>query len=200
MKRNPCVLVLLLPICLSLLLGSAQLARDTALNGELVRLHVIAASDSVEDQRVKLLVRDAILEKVKQHEFESAEEAVNTLRVSLDAFAVIAQQKLSGEGFNKSVEVRLCTECYPRRNYGTFSLPAGEYVSLQIRLGEAEGQNWWCVVYPALCHACDEGTFHEAAQAAGFSDGQIRLMTMDTSKIQFRFKILELLQKLKNFF
>lgn len=200
MKRKYVSLILFFALCLSLLIGSAQLARDSQLNEKLVRLHVIAASDSEEDQRVKLLVRDAVLEKIDSMQLLTTHQAIETLRTSLDLLAETAREVLHREGFADDVQVRLCTEQYPMRQYGSFSLPAGEYVSLQIRLGEAEGQNWWCVVYPGLCHACDEGVFAQAAEAAGFSDGQIRLMTLDSKTVQFRFKLLELVQKLKNFF
>lgn len=200
MKRNHVFFLLLGAVCFSLLLGSAQLARDTQLNGSLVRLHVIAASDAPEDQRVKLLVRDAILEQVEAMELQNMDQAVQTLSEAIPALAETAREVLHREGFRYAVQSTLCTEEYPRRDYGTFSLPAGEYVSLQIRLGEAEGQNWWCVVYPGLCHACDDGAFRQAAEAAGLSDGQIRLMQVDTSNVQFRFKILEWLQRIKNFF
>lgn len=200
MKRNLLVFLLLGAVCFSLLLGSAQLSRDTQLNGSLVRLHVIAASNSPEDQRVKLLVRDAILQQVDAMDLQSMDQAVQVLGEAVPVLAETAREVLHREGFRYAVQAALCTEEYPRRDYGTFSLPAGEYVSLQIRLGEAEGQNWWCVVYPGLCHACDEGVFRLAAEAAGLSDGQIRLMQVDTSNVQFRFKILEWLQRIKNFF
>lgn len=200
MKRKYVSLILFFALCLSLLIGSAQLARDSQLNEKLVRLHVIAASNSEEDQRVKLLVRDAVLEKIDSMQLLTTQQAIDTLRASLASLAETAREVLHREGFADDVQVRLCTEQYPMRQYGSFSLPAGEYVSLQIRLGEAEGQNWWCVVYPGLCHACDEGVFAQAAEAAGFSDGQIRLMTLDSKTVQFRFKLLELVQKLKNFF
>ena len=200
MNRKHVSLILFFALCLSLLIGSAQLARDSQLNEKLVRLHVIAASDSEEDQRVKRLVRDAVLEKIDSMQLLTTQQAIDTLRASLASLAETAQEVLHREGFADDVQVRLCTEQYPMRQYGSFSLPAGEYVSLQIRLGEAEGQNWWCVVYPGLCHACDEGVFAQAAEAAGFSDGQIRLMTLDSKTVQFRFKLLELVQKLKNFF
>ncbi|MBE6954533.1 MAG: stage II sporulation protein R [Ruminococcaceae bacterium] len=200
MKGRILSLALALAVSLSILVGSVQLSRDAKLTEQVVRLHVIAASDSAEDQRLKLIVRDAILKRVNAMSFGSTEDAVQRLGASLDELARTAQQALQQEGIRDKVEVRLCTEQYPVRHYGTFSLPAGEYVSLQIQLGEAEGKNWWCVVYPGLCHACDEGLFEEAAEAAGFSDGQIRLMTLDNKPVQFRFKLLELLQKIKNFF
>ena len=200
MKRKIISCILLLCVCASSLIASAQLSEDAALNAQVVRLHVIAASDSQEDQRVKLLVRDAILEVLQPMKASNSEEAIRELRMKLDDLAACARQVLAREGMEKSIEVRLCTEEYPVRDYGTFALPAGEYVSLQVRLGEAEGQNWWCVVYPGLCHATDDEAFLQVAEAAGLSDGQIRLMTVDSTQVQFRFKLLELLQKIKNFF
>ena len=200
MKRKLFGCMLLLALSVSALVGSVRLSGDAALNGHLVRLHVIASSDSPEDQAVKLKVRDAILKEIDRMSFESIEEAVQTLSGHLEELGASAQKALRQEGISQRVQVRLCTEEYPVRDYGTFSLPAGEYVSLQVKLGEAQGQNWWCVVYPGLCHATNDEAFFQAAEAAGLSDGQIRLMRLDSSQVQFRFKLLELLQKIKNFF
>lgn len=200
MKRNIICISFLLSLCFSLLIGTAQLSRDMALTGEVVRLHVIAASDTYHDQRIKLLVRDAVLSQIDAMGLQSSEQAVARMKDSLMDLAICAQQVLRREGMEQSVQVRLCTEVYPMREYGEFALPSGEYMSLQIRIGSAQGHNWWCVVYPNLCYAADGGEFVQVAQAAGLTDAQIRLMTVDTSQIQFRFKLLELIQKLRSVF
>ncbi len=195
MRKRILSILLLLSLCLSLLVGAAQLKEDLALAGQLVRLHVIAASDSKEDQREKLLVRDAVLQQLQNFQPENLDQAIDLLHTALPKLAETAQQALSDE---KNVTVSLETETYPKRDYGTFSLPAGEYISLKVMIGEAEGQNWWCVVYPALCHAIDAGEFEETAAEAGLSQDQIRLVT--GKDVIFRFKFLEILQKLKDFF
>ncbi len=184
-----------------LTLGAAVLAQGQSLSGSLVRLHVIAASDSQEDQQVKLQVRDAVLAALPEAlPDESAEQAVEELRGALPALAQAAQTALQAAGRQEPVTVRLCAEEYPARDYGSFALPAGEYVSLQVRIGAAEGQNWWCVVYPSLCTAASSEELEAAAEAAGFSDGQLRFMTVDSKSVRFRFKLLEWFQKLHVYF
>ena len=107
---------------------------------------------------------------------------------SVAALAAAAQAALPEP---KPVELRLCREHYPTRNYETFALPAGEYCSLQVRIGQAEGRNWWCVVYPALCRSAEGICWEEAAETAGFSDGQLRLIRVEPGRVRYRLKIAE---------
>ena len=201
MKRKILSLCLLLGLAAALVLG-AQAAQDgQALTGSLVRLHVIAASDSQQDQQLKLQVRDAVLDALPElPEGCGVEMAIPALRAALPELARTASDTLKQAGAEERVTVRLCTEQYPARDYGTFALPAGEYVSLQVRIGAAEGHNWWCVVYPNLCRAASTDVFRMEAAAAGLSSGQMRLMTVDSGSVQFRFRFLELLQKLRALF
>lgn len=201
MKRKLMLLSLLLGLAASLVTGAAALAQQGKLSGELIRLHVIAASDDPADQARKLLVRDAVLEALAQQpQAESAEEAAVQLRAVLPELAETASAALEEAGHAEAVSVRLCTESYPTRDYGTFALPAGEYASLQIVIGEGAGHNWWCVVYPSLCTAATSAQVYEAAEAAGFDEDELHFLQVDTASVRFGFKFLEIWQKIKSFF
>ena len=190
----------IIPICLAaglaaaLLFGAAA-ARDAQnLCAGLVRLHVIAASDSEGDQAQKLRVRDAVLAALKDFAPSDAEDAAEQLAARLPELAEAARSALDTPAI---VTVRLCREVYPTRDYGTFALPAGEYASLQVRIGAAEGRNWWCVVYPALCRFAEGIEWLDAAETAGFSDAQLRLIRTKPDEIQYRLKLVEWLQRLR---
>ena len=201
MKRKLVLLSLLLGLAASLVMGGAVLAQQEELSGELIRLHVIAASDEPEDQARKLLVRDAVLEALAQQpQAQSVDEAAEQLRAVLPELAMTASEALEAAGERESVSVRLCTESYPTRDYGTFALPAGDYASLQVVIGEGAGHNWWCVVYPSLCSAATSAQAVEAAEAAGFDNDTLQYLTVDSTSVRFRFKFLEIWQKIKNFF
>lgn len=124
-----------------------------ALAGDLLRLHVIANSDSVQDQQVKLLVRDRVLEVTEPllAEAHSQDEVRHILSEHLQQITDEAQQVLTEQGMPYQLSAQMADEYYPTRQYDTFSLPAGWYTGLKIRLGTASGHNWWCVVFPPLC-------------------------------------------------
>ena len=120
---------------------------------DMIRLHVIAASDSEKDQTVKLQVRDAVLAVVEclMENVESQEEAAAVIEGAKDEICAAAKAVLVREGFDYPVSVDLGLENYPERVYEGFTLPAGQYTSLRVILDGGEGQNWWCVLYPNLC-------------------------------------------------
>jgi stage II sporulation protein R len=139
----------LLALCLSLLWGCWAQGRQNAIAAGLVRLHVIAASDSEEEQALKLRVRDAVLDYLRPRleGAESAGEARELLAGGLAGVQAAAESAAEG----RRVRVSLGREDYPAREYGGFTLPAGRYESLRVILGPGEGRNWWCVVFPPLC-------------------------------------------------
>jgi stage II sporulation protein R len=139
----------LLALSLTLCLGVWAQARQNGISGNLVRLHVLAASDAPEEQALKLRVRDAVLDYLRPilMEAKTAEEARALLDADLAGIACAAAAVSEG----RQVRVSLNRERYPTRLYEGFSLPAGSYDSLRVVLGEGTGQNWWCVVFPPLC-------------------------------------------------
>lgn len=165
-----------------------------------VRLHVLANSDSEEDQALKLKVRDAILAYVSPRVIDSAsrEEAIEILTGELEEIEKIATEVVLAEGYEYPVDVTLTLEEYPTRNYESMSFPSGKYVSLRVLLGEAEGQNWWCVLFPPLClgAASESAENEEAFIAVGLNSDQYKIITeSDEGKYYLRFKLLEALQK-----
>lgn len=124
-----------------------QLPRDV------VRLHVVANSNGAEDQAVKLLVRDAVLEEAARwyQGAGSMEEASSQLCTHLQSIAGAARQVLGEQGVGYSATAQMTEMYFPTRDYGDFRLPAGRYRTLRVTLGEGAGKNWWCVVFPSLC-------------------------------------------------
>lgn len=171
---------LALALCMAFLfayMAWVSLSQQTLADG-LLRLHVIANSDSVQDQQVKLLVRDRVRELTEPllAEADAQDEVRRILSSHLQQITDAAQQVLTDQGMPYQLSAQMATEYYPTREYDTFSLPAGQYTGLKIRLGAASGHNWWCVVFPPLCT--------DAAQAP-----QDKLCEQTT----FRFKTADLI-------
>lgn len=120
---------------------------------DVVRLHVVANSNGAEDQAVKLLVRDAVLEEAARwyQGAGSMEEASSRLCTHLQSIAGAARQVLGEQGMGYSATAQMTEMYFPTRDYGDFRLPAGRYRTLRVTLGEGAGKNWWCVVFPSLC-------------------------------------------------
>lgn len=188
MKHTVILAVLL--ILTALVIAVLPLSGEEGVYRDVIRLHILAASDSPGDQADKLAVRDAILRDwgASLSGAATVSEAEATARNNLPAMERTARETLTARGCDEPVRVTLTRERYPRRDYGTFSLPAGEYLSLRVLIGEAAGHNWWCVLYPPLCLD---------AAAAGdepLSDAEWDLMTENgAGHYTVRFRILELL-------
>lgn len=143
------------------------------LANNLIRLHVVADSDSAEDQRIKLQVRDAITEKLNavMDDFQDLESAKAYIQERIPEIEGIANDVLRSAGSACKAVVTLAKEAFPTRQYDTFTLPAGVYESLRVTIGSGEGQNWWCVVFPKLCVSATTDGFEDTAVGAGFSEG-----------------------------
>lgn len=189
---------LLFGAALSLLWGMWALLRQESLADEVIRLHVIAASDSAEDQRIKLRVRDAVLARASDwlEGTEDRETAEAILRAHLSDLQDAAQETLLSEGVDHTVTAVLAPEEYPTRDYGTFALPGGQYMSLRVIIGDGQGRNWWCVVFPPLCSAAVTEDMIDDARAAGLSDEDIALITRDSDEYVIQFKSIELWEAL----
>lgn len=189
-------------ICITLavlcLFGSV-LADRQKLSNDMIRLHVVAQSDSESDQAVKLKVRDAVLAEVgfALRQQGSAGDARAWLEDHLDEVTAAANRALRDAGTEQTAVVSLQKESFPRRDYETFSLPSGVYESLVVRIGDAQGRNWWCVVFPALCFGTNE-TFESTAAGAGFS--QPLIDSVQKPDTQIRFFFLDCLGWLQNLF
>ncbi len=192
-----CIFVLFAAVLTLTLSAAALLQRDQQrLAEKLIRLHVVARSDSAHDQAVKLAVRDAVLAEAERLTAGAAAPRA-ALAAGLDEIAHAAEQTLTALGEDVQVQVRLGKERFSTRVYDTFSLPAGVYESLRVTIGEGNGHNWWCVVFPSLCMTASMDELELAAEAAGFSGQELRLITGEGGGYVVRFKLLELLQQLK---
>ena len=167
-----------------------------ALHDELLRLHVVGASDSKEDQDVKLLVRDAVLDSLQEglQNLTDPQAAYDYVARMLPKVEAAANACLAAAGFDDTVSVSLTEEAFPTRDYDTFSLPAGIYKALRVVIGEGSGKNWWCVVFPQLCMGDD---FVETASVAGLSG---ELTGTLEGEHEVRFWLLEKFGELKNWF
>ncbi len=158
-----------------------------------VRLHVLANSDSEEDQALKLSVRDAVLDTIADFNPTSKEDALEKIEKYEDEICEIAQTVIKNSGKNYSVKVEVGTELYPTKYYEDFALPAGEYTSVRVIIGKGEGRNWWCVLYPPLCTDSALKYSEEKSVEVGLSKDQYDLITSNQSgKYRVKFRLLEI--------
>jgi len=195
MKRwELCLLLMTAVLLLSLATGARQ---QTELSQQVLRLHILANSDSPRDQALKLKVRDGLLDRVEELTagIASREEAEAKLSGHLPELEAAAEALLAREGCWQPVRAEV-TECwFPTRVYEDFSLPAGWYQALRVELGEGKGKNWWCVVYPPLCTA---GVEEIAQTSLDLSEEQVSLITRETEEYVLRFRCAELWGQLQN--
>ncbi len=165
------------------------------------RLHVIANSDSEVDQNLKYIVRDNLLEYMNTlcADCTSKEEAISIANEHISDFTEIAQNTIKEEGFDYSVTVQIGNFEFPTKQYGDISLPAGYYDALKVEIGEAKGQNWWCVMFPPLCFVdTSSGIISEESKEElenSLTDEEYAIISdnEDSVTFQLKFKILEIL-------
>lgn len=169
------------------------------LNDELIRLHVVANSDSQEDQALKLQVRDAVTQSLSQAmaDIADVDQAKDYLQQNLPKIKKLANDTLRAAGCEDIAVVSLTEEAFDTRYYDTFTLPAGVYEALRITIGDGEGQNWWCVVFPTLCVSATSEGFADTAAGAGFPDSLTGALTGE-EEYEIRFFFLDALGKLEN--
>ena len=189
-------------IALVLFFGVGLLLADKiALQNDLVRLHVVANSDSPEDQNIKLIVRDRINDYLseKMQYITDVEAAKQYIKDNLATLQAVAQETLQGIGCPDTVNVTLLQEEFCRRDYDTFSLPSGIYESLRVEIGKGRGKNWWCVVFPALCTPTSTESFVSAAVVGGMDQGLANTLS-GNKNYEVRFYLLDVIGKIENFF
>ncbi len=161
---------------------------EGAIYEDTVRLHILANSDSTEDQTLKLTLRDSILERYGKtlSAFESVEKAQSELASELSEIENFADSRIRELGYDYKTDVTLANEWYDTRHYDGFSLPCGYYTSLKIVIGEGGGENWWCVMYPPLC-------LDAAMSNKSYSDNEELLIS---KRYNIKFKVLELISEI----
>lgn len=191
------LLIPIIALFAAALIAALPVRSEQEIFDRVIRLHVVANSDSAEDQAVKLKVRDAILGEAEQllSGCKSEAEAQTKVEANLDKLEAAAEHVLAESGFGYGAKVTLGREFYPRRDYEGFYLPEGTYLSLRVLLGEASGQNWWCVFFPPLCTSSAE-KYTEQLKEVGFSPYQIKLLTeAETPRYKLKFRIVELVRQ-----
>ncbi len=171
------------------------------LQDHIVRLHVVANSDSKTDQDIKLVVKDAVAATVEEIQagLTNKEEVLTALQESLPLVESVANDVLRNLGVTDRAKVSLAKESFDTRVYDTFSLPAGVYDALRVEIGEGEGKNWWCVLFPSLCVPASGKDFADAATGAGFSQSVTDTISKP-KQYQVRFFLLDCIGKLENLF
>ncbi len=167
----------------------------------LIRFHVVANSDSYEDQQVKLKVRDAVLEELSPALSHCADEkeAKSYLSEHQEDIRTIAEKVLAQEGYDYSAQTRLADEEFPTKAYGGVTLSAGTYHAQRIILGEGQGKNWWCVLFPPLCFVdiTDDISVAEIVTTETGDNADTRESTIPVSgklqKVEFRSKLMEMI-------
>lgn len=198
-KKPPVMLLsLLVGLTAAVLWGSWSLRAQRELADKVVRLHVLANSDSEADQALKLRVRDAVLTRAEELLMSSdgRREAELELRNHLTELTTLAQTTISAEGYDYPVRTELANTVFPTREYENFSLPAGSYLALRVVIGDGAGKNWWCVVFPPLC-AQSTTDIAQTAMAAGLSDADVHLMETSGSQYLLKFKSIEIWEWLR---
>lgn len=196
MRKNLFEAALFIALAFSLITSSLALDTQRDISDKLIRLHVIANSDSDEDQTLKLLVRDEVLSYVSilTKNCSDIDEAREMISANLIKLEEIAQAVIVSKGFSYAATAELSEVYFPTKVYDSFSLPAGKYEALRIKLGEASGKNWWCVLFPPVCISAAEA--ESEFKNAGLSDKEINFVMSDKVKYRFKFKIVEIIENI----
>lgn len=175
-------------LAFTLIIAVIPTETEARIYDDTVRLHILARSDSDDDQRVKLEIRDRILEKYSHtlSKYTSAEDARGDLEEKCEEIRVSVDEWLRELGCDYTAEVVINKEWYDTRVYEDFTLPKGEYVSLRIMLGGGEGENWWCVMFPPMCL----GASVDGGETS-YSDSEVKLIK-NSGSYKVKFKLLEL--------
>ncbi len=178
---------------------------SSSLSSNVFRLHIVANSDSKEDQTLKLLVRDALLEYMDSLclDCKTKEEAMNIAKEHVLDFSIIAKRVVKKNGYDYDVSVSVEQCFFPTKTYGDISLPEGLYDSLNVKIGDSVGHNWWCVMFPPLCFVdISSGVVPEDSKDIlkdNLSEDEYDLITADASSSpSFKFKLVELVEKFKS--
>lgn len=175
-----------------------------SISNNFLRLHVVANSDSTEDQILKYKIRDAVIEYMKPYfsNINSKKEALDILNLQKNNINNIAKKIAIENGYNYPINVSIGNFYFPTKEYSEVKLPEGYYDALKIELGNAKGQNWWCVMFPSLC-IIDSNTLNfsedsEKLLKENLSEEELSIIsnTNTTPDIKIKFKLIELFENL----
>ncbi len=197
------IFVILILLAIFILISAISYVSAVSNNivNSVFRLHVIANSDSEEDQNLKLKVRDELLSymNIISKDSKTKEEAMKIADEHKEEFIQIAERTIKENGYDYTVNIQIGKADFPTKYYGDISLPAGEYDALKVQIGEAKGKNWWCVMFPPLCFVdvstgiVPDNSKQELKQSLNDEEYDLISKT-DENEIAFKFKIVELFQ------
>ena len=198
------VLIILFSIYVFICAFSYVNAVSANISSSVFRLHVIANSDSAEDQNLKYLVRDALIDYMNSvsKNSNSKDEAISIAYQHKSDFYKIAKKVINDNGYDYNVNISIGNFTFPTKNYGDISLPAGYYDALKVEIGNASGQNWWCVMFPPLCFV-DISTgivpedSKETIKDSLHTEEYNLINSAQTADVKFKFKLLEFFQNIK---
>lgn len=200
MKLKHILLIsLLLVIFLIFNLFSYSNSVFAGLQDNIFRLHILANSDSEEDQALKLKIRDCVISYMEtiNNSSTTKEETINNVNSNLDNIKQIAENKIKELGYDYKVNIEIGNFYFPTKYYGNISLPAGNYDALKINIGEAQGQNWWCSLFPPLCFIDISNGYLEDNDKEilenNLSEEEFMLVSSSSPDIKLKFKLLEIL-------
>ena len=205
MKKFKSCLILIILLCIYTFLCAYSYVQaiTSDLKDSVFRLHVIANSDSDEDQNLKYIVRDNLLNYMNElcKDCSSKEDALEIAKLNKEQFKKIAEDTIRNEGFCYDVNVEIGEYDFPTKNYGNISLPAGLYDALKVEIGNSQGHNWWCVMFPPLCFVdISSGTIPDSSKEVlenELSEEEFALISENNeSTMNFKFKLLELFSNL----
>lgn len=197
MKYAKVHLAFIIAFFICILLSTVSLDKKSEnIRQEVLRLHVIAASDSEQDQKLKLQLRDELLIKGKEafEDSKNKQQAEEKIKKALPYLKQTAQSFVNEKGYDYKVDVRLEKSFFPTKSYGSFTLPAGNYNALRVIIDKGEGQNWWCVMFPPLCLPAAEKDSVKLSDV--LTDGEMEIVT--DRKYEVRLWLVEKWQELIN--
>ena len=197
--KNSFIILFLLFLYILISAQNYSFAISSDLSQAVFRLHVIANSNSKEDQDLKLKVRDNLLNYMNNicSDCKTKAEAMKIANESKQIFQEIAEKTIKENGYNYDVKVNINNFYFPTKSYGDISLPAGYYDALRVEIGKAEGQNWWCVMFPSLCFIdISSGIVDKSGKEnleENVEDESFKIISQseNNSSIKFKFKIIE---------
>ena len=200
-KRFILILLLLLIYCMICAFSYVNAVSNNIQNS-VFRLHVIANSDSAEDQNLKYIVRDKVLEYINaiSDSNSSKEDVIVLANKYINEIQKIAENTIHENGYNYSVNLSIGNFAFPTKSYGDITFPSGFYDALKIEIGEAKGQNWWCVMFPPLCFVdVSSGIVPEESKEnikENLSEEEYKLLSNTSDDISLKFKIVEMFQNI----
>lgn len=201
--KNLLIIFILFIVYIFISMFSYSNAVSNNISNSVFRLHVIANSDSKEDQNLKYDVRDALISYMNSisTDISSKEEAMKLVNENKNEFYNIAKKVISDKGFNYDVNIDVGNFSFPTKTYGDISLPAGFYDALKVEIGGASGQNWWCVMFPSLCFVdVSNGIVPEESKQdleATMNQENYNLISSDALEFKVKFKLVELFENAK---